>query len=211
MLFRSLKLLNILEIELPYDYENTLLKIYNAIDKFLNESRALDGLRNNVIQRIIKALSVQPPFLHSALASMLRNHVIQGKYDVEVSTLISIILSPYARLHEFAMKALSVLSDPNSPDHKNRDSEFEGHIKLISELSLSKLKNYEFKNLALQIIANLALKEGLKNPILQNKGLETILIHFRNNENVEGQRIAAKALLNLSSNSSKIVIFVFIT
>ncbi len=36
--------------------------------------------------------------------------------------LVSIILSPYARLHEFAMNALSIISDPAMMNERNNDN-----------------------------------------------------------------------------------------
>jgi len=36
---------------------------------------------------------------------------------------------------------------------------------------------------------------------LYNRGLDALLFHLRNDENTEGQRLSAKALLNLSANS----------
>jgi len=53
-------------------------------------------------------------------------------------------------------------------------------------------------------LANLSLKDTLKSTIMMNRGLEALLYHFRNSENVEGQRIAAKALVNLSSGNRDI-------
>lgn len=170
----------------------------------MTEERAFDGLQYGIINRILKAFSFQPSTLHAALANLMRSHILKGKYRVEIPILISIILSPYAKLHEFAMKAISVLSDPNYPDHILYDNQFENHIKLLIELTLSKKKSYEFRNLALQALSNLSLKDTLKSTIMFNKGLEGLLYHFRNSENVEGQRIAAKALLNLSSGNSKL-------
>lgn len=73
-----------------------------------------------------------------------------------------IILSPYVRLHEFAMKALSIMSDPNIHENMAYDIQFENHIKMLIDLSTSKKKSYDFKNLALTTITNLALKDNLK-------------------------------------------------
>ena len=69
-------------------------------------------------------------------------------------------------------------------------------------MTLDKNKTYEFKNYALETIANLALKDSLRQPILYNRGIEILLYHLRNEANLEGQRIAAKGLLNLSLKSS---------
>jgi hypothetical protein len=198
-----LKLLNVVELELPLDYEPAQIRILNAIEKNLVEERAAEGLAKGIVARILKAFSYQPSSTHQSLMNLLQTHVIKGKYRVDISTIISIILSPYSRLHDFAIKALSIMSDPNIHENVSYDIQFENHIKLLVELTTSKKKSYDFKNLALQTLANVALKENLKPQILYNRGLETLLYHLRNEENLDGQRLAAKALLNLSANSRK--------
>lgn len=197
------KLTNLIELELPVDYENAQAKILSVLEKGLTEERAMDGLQKGIIARLLKAFSYQPSSLHNVLMMLLQTHIIRGKYRVDITTIISIILSPYTKLHDFAIKALSIMSDPNVHDNMNYDIQFENHIKMLIDLTLSKKKSYEFRNLALQTLANVALKDNLKPQILYNRGLETLLYHLRNDENLDGQRLAAKALLNLSSNSRK--------
>lgn len=51
------------------------------------------------------------------LANLLKEHIVKSDYRVDISTLVAIIVSPYAKLHELAMKAFSVLSDTNYTDH----------------------------------------------------------------------------------------------
>jgi len=197
------KLCNLIELELPVDYEYAQIKILTALEKALTKERAYDGLQKGIIQRLLKAFSYQPSSLHNCLMMLLQTHIVRGKYRVDISTIISIILSPYSKLHDFAIKALSIMSDPNIHENMSYDIQFENHVKLLVDLTLSKKKSYEFRNLALQTLANVALKDNLKPQILYNRGLETLLYHLRNDENLDGQRLAAKALLNLSSNSSK--------
>jgi len=130
--------------------------------------------------------------------------LVKGRYRIDVSTVISIILSPYSRLHDFAIKALSIMSDPSISDNLNYEIQFENHMKLLVELTLSKNKSFEFKNTALKTLANLSLRDTLRPQILYNKGLETLIYHLRNEGNLEGQRLASKALLNLSTSSREI-------
>ena len=204
-----LQLLNLIEIELPGQWEKAQLKILDCLNQNLTEHRAVDGLQKSIIPRLLKALSYQPTGFHNLLISLLQNHLVKGRYRIDVSTIISIILSPYTRLHDFAIKALSIMSDPSLSDNLNFEIQFENHMKLLIELTLSKNKSYEFKNLALKTLLNLSLKENLKPQILYNKGLETLIYHLRNEINLEGQRFAAKALLNLSTSSRKIFILIF--
>ena len=195
--------LNLVEIELPGQWTQVQLKILNALDENLTEIRAVDGLQKNIVPRLLKAMSYQSQGLHVTLVSLLQSHLVKGKYRIDVSTVISIILSPYSRLHDFAIKALSVMSDPSVTDNLNYDIQFENHMKLLIELTLSKNKSFDFKNIALKTLANLSLKENLKAQILYNRGLETLIYHLRNEVNLEGQRLASKALLNLSTSSRK--------
>ncbi len=202
--------LNLIEIELPGQWEKIQLKILDAINHNLTEKRAADGLQKNIITRILKALSYQPTAFHQSLLSLLQTHLVRGRYRVDVSTVVSIIMSPYTRLHDFAIKALSIMSDPSISDSINYEIQFENHMKLLIELTLSKNKSVDFKNIALKTLANLSLKENLKPQILYNKGLETLLFHLRNEANLDGQRLAAKALLNLSTSSRKRIVQIWL-
>ena len=60
------------------------------------------------------------------------------------------------------MKALSIMSDPNIHENMAYDIQFENHIKMLIDLTLSKKKSYDFRNMALQTLANVALKDNLK-------------------------------------------------
>jgi len=199
-----LQLLNLIEIELPQKWNEVQNKILESINDNMSERRAADGLTKSVVPRLLKALSYQPSILHPTLVALLQTHLVKGRYRVDVSTVISIILSPYSRLHDFAIKALSIMSDPSISDNLNYEIQFENHMKLLIELTLSKNKSFDFKNIALKTLSNLALKENLRPQILYNKGLETLIYHLRNDTNLEGQRLAAKSLLNLSTSSRDI-------
>lgn len=204
-----LQLLNLIEIELPPQWEGSQIKILDAIDKNLNEKRAIDGLQKSIVPRLLKALSYQPQGFHTTLVSLMQTHLVKGRYRIDVSTVISIILSPYSRLHDFAIKALAIMSDPSISDNLNYEIQFENHMKLLIELTLSKNKSFDFKNIALKTLANLSLRDTLRPQILYNKGLETLIYHLRNETNLEGQRLAAKALLNLSTSSRKFLLIHF--
>ena len=53
----------------------------------------------------------------------------------------------------------------------------------------------------MQILANLSINEYLCPELLHHRGVETLLYHLREEANVEGQRLSAKALLNIGSKS----------
>jgi hypothetical protein len=121
---------------------------------------------------------------------------------MDVSTLISLLSSPFLKLQEFGAQMLSEISDPNIASFENVELQFENHIKFILEMSLNKKRGIDFKNYCLLTIANLCLRDSLRAQIVYNKGLEVLFFHLRNVENEEGMRIAAKGLLNLSLKSS---------
>lgn len=197
-----LRSLNLIEINLPQEYIPAQIKILETINKYLSENRALDGLQNKIVPRLLKAFSLQSSKMQPTLYNLLQNHLSMGKFRVDVPTIISMISCPYVRLQDLGVKILAELSDPNVNEFNNYDLQFENHIKFLIETSLSKKKSYEFKNHTLTTIANLSLKDSLRPQIVYNSGIETLLFHLRNDENLEGQRIAAKGLLNLSIKSS---------
>jgi len=199
-----LKCMNLIEINLPPEYLPSQIKIFETINKYLTEARALDGLQNKIVARLLKGFSLQSSKLQTIFYNLLQNHLTMGKFRVDVPTLISMISCPFVRLQELGVKILAELSDPNVNEFNNYDLQFENHIKFLLETSLSKKKSYDFKNSALTAIANLCLKDSLRPQIVYNSGIETLLFHLRNEENLEGERIAAKGLLNLSIKSSNL-------
>lgn len=206
-----LKCMNLIEINLPVEYIPSQIKILDTINKYLTEQRALDGLQNKIVPRLLKGFSLQSSKFQSTFYNLLQNHLTMGKFRVDVPTLISMISCPFVRLQELGMKILAELSDPNVNEFNNYDLQFENHIKFLLETSLSKKKSYDFKNSSLTAISNLCLKDSLRPQIVYNSGIETLLFHLRNEENTEGQRIAAKGLLNLSIKSSRLFIKIFIS
>ena len=98
---------------------------------------------------------------------------------------------------------LSQISDPNIAKIDNMVIQFENHIQFLLGMSLNKKRSSDFKNSCLLTLANLSLREDLRGQIVYNGGVEVMISHLRNRDNVEGGRIAAKGLLNLSLKSSK--------
>mmetsp|Transcript_38901 Transcript_38901/g.44487 ORF Transcript_38901/g.44487 Transcript_38901/m.44487 type:complete len:103 (-) Transcript_38901:9-317(-) len=60
------------------------------------------------------------------------------------------------------------------------------------------------KNHLLQTLANLAVRDYLRPIIIDHKGLKAFLDALRDNRNTEGQRIAAKGLVNLTAGKRDI-------
>lgn len=195
------KILNLIEITLPHEPALLQMQILDQLSKHLNPSRAAEGLKQRVVQRILKAFHFQPTQFQPILFAMMRRHLEIGGYQVDVPLVIALIDSPYENLQNLGMKIFTVLSDPSRSRMTNSDISFENHVKMLLDLTLAREKTHEFANHALLTIANLALKDSLRPQILHHKGIEVLLAHLRNPANIEGQRTAAKALLNLSISS----------
>lgn len=108
------------------------------------------------------------------------------------------------------MKAICMMSEPANADmHAMRyekdklDIAFHTHIPYLIECGKSIKHSYEFKNYALQTLSNLSVREYLKPYILYNDGLGAFVEALRNENNVNGRRIAAKALVNITHTDSK--------
>ncbi|MCB1148147.1 MAG: hypothetical protein KDK38_15210, partial [Leptospiraceae bacterium] len=156
-----LQLLNLIEINVPADLLPSQIHILNTLNENLQETRALDGLQNKLVPRVLKAFSLQPSKLQPVLYNLLSNHLSLGKFRVDVPTIIAMISCPFLRLQDLGAKILAELSDPNTNEFNNYDLQFENHVKFLLETSLSKKKSYEFKNAVLSAIANLCLKDSL--------------------------------------------------
>ena len=74
------------------------------------------------------------------------------------------------------------------------------------DLTLSKDKNIDQINILLETIAHLSIDDYLCPEIVHNNGIDTLLLHLREQGNLEGQRMAAKGLLNLGAKSRKQII-----
>ncbi|EGR34142.1 hypothetical protein IMG5_022850 [Ichthyophthirius multifiliis] len=134
----------------------------------------------------------------------MKKHLEIGGYQVDVPTVIALVESPYESLQNLGIKILTILSDPNKSKIGNYEQQFENYIKQINELTLQRNKKQEFVNNTLKTVSNLALKDSIRPHIIHHKGIEILLAHLRNDQNVEGQRISAKGLLNLSIGSRDI-------
>ena len=79
--------------------------------------------------------------------------------------------------------------------------EFENHIRFILESSLSKDRDIIQINSLIEIVSNLCINDYLSAEIIHHSGIETLLLHLREKANIEGQRLAARGLLNLGAKS----------
>jgi hypothetical protein len=81
--------------------------------------------------------------------------------------------------------------------------EFENYIRPMLDLTLNKDRPAEQTNILLEIISHLAIDDYLAPEIIHNNGIDTLLLHLREQGNLEGQRMAAKGLLNLGAKNRK--------
>jgi hypothetical protein len=196
-----LKLMNVLELNLPPELQPLQEKLMSYIAGGLNEPRAKDGCNKRAVARILRAFTYQPTSMHPVLYSLIEKHLKLSKFRVDLATLIQMIQSPYNVLQELGVKALAVISDPNFSENPNYEIQFENHIKYLLELTINPKKSTEFKNAVLQVIANLAIRDSLKAQLVYARAMDYLVKHIRTDDNLDGQRLAAKALLNLTINS----------
>ena len=75
---------------------------------------------------------------------------------------------------------MSVVSDPNFSQAERYQIQFENHIKFIIEITLARGKTAEFRNYALQTVANLCIKQSLKPQLVYNKCIDVLCYHLKN-------------------------------
>lgn len=88
------------------------------------------------------------------------------------------------------------------------DVAFHTHIPYLIDCAKSISHSYDFWNYAMQTLANLAKREYLKPYILYNEGISMFLDALKNENNIAGRRIAAKALANLTLKDEKLRIWI---
>jgi hypothetical protein len=99
------------------------------------------------------------------------------------------------------VRFLATISDSAGEGAKSLDSEFENHIPFLFEAySSTKNKSPEYRRYLLTTLANLSIRDYLRPIIIDHKGIQMFLAALRDPTNLEGMRIAAKGLVNLTSN-----------
>ena len=133
------------------------------------------------------------------LETMLKRLLDDGVDAVEVPALISLALCPYPVLSEMGMRTLAVISDPSRS--MAVDGQFENHIAFLVNALKSSKSSRTYKNSAAASLANLALRDSLRPQIIFTGGIETLVGMIKDPDNLEGQRLAAKALVNLTASN----------
>lgn len=117
--------------------------------------------------------------------------------SVNVPELISMCQSSDPSINIQGMKTLAKVADP--ADGSVNDPEFENYVRFFVTSCTNERQSEEFKEAAAECIANLSLREYLRPQIIYNGGIDTLLYMIKNPLWVEGQRMAAKAIVNLTA------------
>mmetsp|Transcript_6436 Transcript_6436/g.5531 ORF Transcript_6436/g.5531 Transcript_6436/m.5531 type:complete len:239 (+) Transcript_6436:174-890(+) len=185
---------------LPFEIQEMQFKILDAITEYITENAAKIIIGKKGISRIMKAYNYQAPNYQSNISNLLDTLCEKGIQSLDIPTVISVALCPYPSLQNIGVNTLSIMSD-NSIDGINFvDSEFENHIPFLFEAyHTTKSLSNDAKNHLLQVLANLSVRDYLRPIISDHKGIKVFLDGIRNQNNLEGQRIAAKGLVNLTA------------
>ena len=92
------KIVNVLEIAMSPNYFGMQMKILEYIAKNMNEARAKEGVKMNLVKRIMKAFTYQPKEFHNILYDFLSTTLKLSDFTVDVVTVIFMIESPYSRI-----------------------------------------------------------------------------------------------------------------
>jgi hypothetical protein len=162
-----LKMVNLVDINLPAEHHEAQIRILSEICEHLNEQRAVDGMQQRIVQRILKSFPLQPKSFQKIFLALISKHIHKSRFHVDVATLVSLMLCPFEDLQELGAKLMVAVSDPNIVSKSNFGVQFENHVRFLLETSLLKRKNFDFKNLVLNCLANLCLLVQSKNSSLK--------------------------------------------
>lgn len=171
----------------------------------MNQERAQEAIENDCLLRTVRAYKFHHASFRNWLVDFLYSVLDKaGTEYIDVSKLINLTLSEYPAVQEWGMKAICLMSAPQEIDkhglryEKDRiDVAFHVHISFLIEWGKSIRHSTDFKNYTLQTLANLCQRAYLKPYILYNDGIGWFLDALKNEYNLAGRRIAAKALSHL--------------
>lgn len=197
-----LKLLNLVEFNLSVEDRENQKRILHCLAKHLTEERAREGIEAQVIERCLRVFSRQGQDFHELLAALIFAHIVKSNYNVRVNALTEMMKTPYIGLQDLAIKILRDISKPSSALPRDYSLEFENHLRFLLEASLTKDRSLAQINSLIEILANLCINDYLCPELIHHNGVETLLYHLREKANLEGQRFAARGLLNLGAKNS---------
>ncbi len=89
-------------------------------------------------------------------------------------------------------------------EKEGADIEFHLHIPFLVDCAKSIRHSVQFKNYALQTVANCATREYLKGHIIYHGGVDAFIEGLKDVHNLMGNRICAKALVSMCENDSQL-------
>lgn len=186
---------------MPDEKRQHQVAILDCAARYLSEERAVDGINNRILERIVKSFSRQGHEFQDVFIKMIFNHIVKSNFAINVASVMEMAKCQFIGLQMLGLKILKIISDPNNGATKRFGMEFENYIRPMLDLTLNKDRPVEQTNVLLEIISHLAIDDYLAPEIIHNNGIDTLLLHLREQGNLEGQRMAAKGLLNLGAKS----------
>mmetsp|Transcript_12699 Transcript_12699/g.12543 ORF Transcript_12699/g.12543 Transcript_12699/m.12543 type:complete len:202 (+) Transcript_12699:1446-2051(+) len=175
----------------PYEIQQAQFKLLAKVADHMSEARALDILKKNGLSRLIKCYPQHNPRFQPVIGHLIQKVVINGKKNFDVKSLFSLTQTSLPNIQELGMKALVTMSENVDPNQKSSngtvqaisneymrsiDAEFENYIPHIVEMCRNSQKySEEMRMNALQIMANLSLKDYLRPQIFAHKGMDLFL------------------------------------
>jgi len=201
-----MSIFNLVEMfTMPFEIQDMQFKIIDTMTDYISEGAAKTLVTGKGINRIMKAYNYHAPNHQSYIASLLEKIMDKGLHSLDIPTVIAVSLCPYPPLQHIGLRTLAEMSDTAAEGGKNLDSEFENHIPFLFEAyNTTKHMSHDAKNHLLQALANLSVRDYLRPIIMDHKGLKIFLDALRNSGNVEGQRISAKGLVNLTAGKREV-------
>lgn len=196
------KILNLIELVTPANVSEIHKRVLGTLAtkltcKVYAAARAKDAIQKNAVPRTLKAYKTQATHLQSVILDLLEAVLKKGKSAIDIPSLISVALTPVQRINELGM---SILADVAEPSHREiPDTQFENQLPFIINACRSAAGSKEYQNTATKCLASLAMREYLRPLIIYSGGMELLIGIVRNESNLEGQRLAAKALVNLTA------------
>lgn len=192
-----MKCFNLVEISTPSNFHAIQSKLISCLANKLNQARAEELVSKNGITRLLKAFINADSYVQAAILQLFEQSLKIGRKKIDVPSLISISVCANSSVNVLGIEALAAISDPAEGNFS--DEQFENHIRFFINACINDKQSDRFRNAAAACVANLSLREYLKPQIIYCGGIDSLLFMVKDQNRVEGQRLAAKALVNLTS------------
>ena len=191
------RLFCLIEIVTPSNFHSVQSSLLSTLSTRLNAARCEEIVAKNGLTRLLKAYINSAPTIQPSILALFEQTLKLGRKRIDVPSLISISVCAYPTISILAMEALSVIADP--ADGSFADEQFENHARFFVGAGVNEKQNDKYRSLAATCIANLSIREYLRPQIIYCGGIDTLLMLVKDSSRVEGQRAAAKALVNLTA------------